>query len=61
MAIMYVQCSTRSLRWRKFADVRGYRAESGHPDHLLLSVLGTAIVNMILAINHKPGRYRGVT
>lgn len=31
------------------------------PDHLLLSVLGTAIVNMILAINHKPGRYRGVT
>ena len=30
-------------------------------DHLLLSVLGTAIVNMILAINHKPGRYRGVT
>jgi hypothetical protein len=31
------------------------------PDHLLLSVLGTAIVNMILAINHKPGRYRGIT
>lgn len=31
------------------------------PDHLLLSVVGTAIVNMILAINHKPGRYRGVT
>jgi uncharacterized membrane-anchored protein YitT (DUF2179 family) len=31
------------------------------PDHLLLSVLGTAIVNMILAINHKPGRYRGVS
>lgn len=31
------------------------------PDHLMLSVLGTAIVNMILAINHKPGRYRGVT
>ena len=30
-------------------------------DHLLLSVLGMAIVNMILAINHKPGRYRGVT
>ena len=31
------------------------------PDHLVLSVLGTAMVNMILAINHKPGRYRGVT
>lgn len=31
------------------------------PDHLLLSVLGTAVVNLILAINHKPGRYRGIT
>lgn len=31
------------------------------PDHLLLSVLGATIVNMILAINHKPGRYLGIT
>lgn len=31
------------------------------PDHLLLSVMGTVIVNMILAINHRPGRYRGVS
>lgn len=29
--------------------------------HLALSVLGATIVNMILAINHKPGRYRGVS
>lgn len=29
------------------------------PDQLLLSVVGAIIVNMILAINHKPGRYRG--
>lgn len=31
------------------------------PDQLLLSVLGAVIVNMILAINHKSSRYRGVT
>ncbi|WP_245451238.1 YitT family protein [Borborobacter arsenicus] len=31
------------------------------PDQLLLSVVGAIIVNMILAINHKPGRYRGFT
>ncbi|WP_343206568.1 YitT family protein [Azospirillum rugosum] len=30
-------------------------------DRLLLSVLGAAIVNMLLAINHKPGRYLGVS
>jgi len=31
------------------------------PDRLLLSVLGATIVNMLLAINHRPGRYLGVT
>jgi uncharacterized membrane-anchored protein YitT (DUF2179 family) len=31
------------------------------PGRLLLSVVGAAIVNLILAINHKPGRYLGVT
>lgn len=31
------------------------------PDHLLLSIVGAAIVNLILAINHKPGRYLGFT
>jgi uncharacterized membrane-anchored protein YitT (DUF2179 family) len=31
------------------------------PQHLALSVLGAAIVNMIVAINHKPGRYLGIT
>jgi uncharacterized membrane-anchored protein YitT (DUF2179 family) len=31
------------------------------PDHLLLSILGAVIVNTILAVNHKPGRYLGVT
>ena len=31
------------------------------PAHLMLSVLGAAIVNLILAINHKPGRYLGTT
>ena len=30
-------------------------------DRLLLSVLGATIVNMVLAINHKPGRYLGVS
>ena len=29
------------------------------PDRLALSVLGAVIVNAILAINHKPGRYAG--
>lgn len=29
------------------------------PDRLLLSVLGATIVNMLLAINHRPGRYLG--
>jgi uncharacterized membrane-anchored protein YitT (DUF2179 family) len=31
------------------------------PDRLALSVVGAGIVNLILAINHKPGRYLGVT
>ncbi|MDK1491561.1 YitT family protein [Sinorhizobium sp. 7-81] len=31
------------------------------PANLLLSIIGAAVVNMILAINHKPGRYVGVT
>lgn len=31
------------------------------PSQLLLSVLGACIINMILAINHKPGRYLGVS
>ena len=31
------------------------------PDRLLLSVFGAAIVNMIVAINHKPGRYLATT
>jgi uncharacterized membrane-anchored protein YitT (DUF2179 family) len=30
-------------------------------DRLALSVLGAAIANMILAINHKPGRYMGLS
>jgi uncharacterized membrane-anchored protein YitT (DUF2179 family) len=30
-------------------------------DRLALSVLGAVIVNMTLAINHRPGRYLGVT
>lgn len=30
-------------------------------DRLLLSVLGAVVVNMTLAINHRPGRYLGVT
>ncbi len=29
------------------------------PDKVALSVLGAVIVNLILAINHKPGRYAG--
>jgi uncharacterized membrane-anchored protein YitT (DUF2179 family) len=31
------------------------------PSNLALSVIGAAVVNMTLAINHKPGRYAGVT
>lgn len=31
------------------------------PENLLISVLGATILNMILAINHRPGRYLGVT
>jgi uncharacterized membrane-anchored protein YitT (DUF2179 family) len=30
-------------------------------DRLALSVLGAAIANLILAINHKPGRYTGLS
>ena len=31
------------------------------PQHLALSILGAGIVNTILAVNHKPGRYLGFT
>lgn len=31
------------------------------PDRLLLSVLSATILNLILAINHRPGRYLGVS
>ena len=31
------------------------------PTNLMLSVAGAIVVNMTLAINHKPGRYVGVT
>ncbi|MCW2248722.1 uncharacterized membrane-anchored protein YitT (DUF2179 family) [Azospirillum fermentarium] len=31
------------------------------PSQLLLSVAGACIINLILAINHKPGRYLGVS
>lgn len=31
------------------------------PEYLLLSILGATVVNMIIGINHKPGRYLGVT
>ncbi|OCP23371.1 hypothetical protein BC361_21855 [Ensifer sp. LC54] len=31
------------------------------PANLVLSVVGAAVVNMTLAINHRPGRYVGVT
>lgn len=31
------------------------------PDRLLLSVLSATILNMILAINHRPGRYLGLS
>jgi uncharacterized membrane-anchored protein YitT (DUF2179 family) len=30
-------------------------------DRLALSLLGAVVVNMTLAINHRPGRYLGVT
>jgi uncharacterized membrane-anchored protein YitT (DUF2179 family) len=30
-------------------------------DRLALSILGAVVVNMTLAINHRPGRYLGVT
>ncbi|CAM5292484.1 hypothetical protein ATER59S_00566 [Aquamicrobium terrae] len=31
------------------------------PDRLLLSVVSATILNMILAVNHRPGRYLGVS
>lgn len=31
------------------------------PENLLLSVLGAVVVNMTLAINHRPGRYLGMS
>ena len=31
------------------------------PDRLLLSVLSATILNLILAINHRPGRYLGIS
>ncbi len=31
------------------------------PENLALSVLGALVVNMILAINHRPGRYLGMS
>jgi len=30
-------------------------------DRLALSVLGAGVLNMILALNHRPGRYRGMS
>ena len=30
-------------------------------DKVLVSLLGAAVLNLILAINHKPGRYMGVS
>jgi uncharacterized membrane-anchored protein YitT (DUF2179 family) len=32
-----------------------------NPTSVALSVLGALVVNMILAINHKPGRYLGMS
>jgi Uncharacterized conserved protein len=29
--------------------------------HVALSVLGTVVINLVLAINHRPGRYLGVS
>nr|WP_305123463.1 YitT family protein [Roseomonas sp. GC11] len=31
------------------------------PEGLLFSVLGAAVLNSIIAINHRPGRYRGMS
>ena len=31
------------------------------PDRLLLSVLSATVLNMILAVNHRPGRYLGIS
>ncbi|RDJ27056.1 YitT family protein [Bosea caraganae] len=31
------------------------------PDKVLVSLLGAAVLNLILAVNHKPGRYMGTT
>lgn len=31
------------------------------PGNVVLSVLGAVIVNLILAVNHKPGRYMGMS
>lgn len=31
------------------------------PENLALSVLGAVVVNLVLAFNHKPGRYLGFT
>jgi uncharacterized membrane-anchored protein YitT (DUF2179 family) len=31
------------------------------PDNLLLSILGATVVNVIIGMNHKPGRYHGFT
>ncbi len=31
------------------------------PDRLLLSVLSATVLNMILALNHRPGRYLGIS
>ena len=30
-------------------------------DRLILSLLGTAVLNLVLATNHRPGRYTGVS
>jgi uncharacterized membrane-anchored protein YitT (DUF2179 family) len=31
------------------------------PDRLLLSVLSATVLNLILAVNHRPGRYLGIS
>lgn len=31
------------------------------PDKVALSLVGTAVVNLVIAINHKPGRYLGIS
>jgi uncharacterized membrane-anchored protein YitT (DUF2179 family) len=31
------------------------------PSRVVVSLAGTAVLNLILAVNHKPGRYLGVT